>query len=220
MPITPAISDAILPLLLILGLMPNFLLNAQSYLSLDEPLRLPPTAMQKIEISAADSLNNPTILLANQDLRIAETARRLVGQEQLPDVWARLFSQRLYLNCQQLFTGFSVSLNLPLLSRPLQQTKTAALKVQRQRLQTEATHAQRQQRSYEAKVKIAQQALQLAYFEQTALPQAAEIKAAARLAYTSGEISYAELAQYLAQIADTEENYCATLLKYNLAAID
>jgi cobalt-zinc-cadmium resistance protein CzcA len=194
--------------------------NLQFLLQTNEPLLLPPTAMQKIEISAADSLNNPTILLANQDLRIAETARRLVGQEQLPDLWTRFFSQRLYLDRVQPFTGFSVSVNLPLLSRPLQQTRTAGLVVQRQRLQTEATRAQWQQRSYEAKAKIAQQALQLAYFEETALPQAAEIKAAARLAYTAGEISYAELAQYLAQVADTEENYRATLLKYNLAAID
>lgn len=194
--------------------------NLQFLLQTNEPLRLPPTAMQKIELSAADSLNNPTILLANQDLRVAESARKLVGQEQLPDIWTRLFSQRLYLDRAQPFTGFSVSLNLPLLSRPLQQTRTAGLVVQRQRLQTEATRAQWQQRSYEAEAKIAQQALQVAYFEQTALPQAAEIKAAATLAYKSGEISYAELAQYLAQIADTEENYRATLLKYNLAAID
>lgn len=176
--------------------------------------------MAKIAVSAADSLNNPTILMANQDLRIAEASRKLVGQEQLPDLWTRVFSQRLYLDRQQPFTGFSVSLNVPLLSRPMQQTKTASLHLQRQRLQTEATNAQWQQQSNAAKSKIEQQALQLAYFEQTALPQAAEIKAAATLAYKSGEISYAELAQYLAQIADTEENYRATLLKYNLAAID
>ena len=59
----------------------------------------------------------------------------------------------------------------------------------------------------------------LQFYETTGLAQADEITRAATAAYRAGEISFADLAQYLAQAADIRQNYLDNLNQYNQAAI-
>ena len=59
----------------------------------------------------------------------------------------------------------------------------------------------------------------LFFYETTGLKQADEIIKAAALAYRSGEISFAELSQFLTQSIDIQKNYLEVLNAYNHSVI-
>ena len=59
----------------------------------------------------------------------------------------------------------------------------------------------------------------LRFYESTELKQAEEIIKAATLSYRSGEISFAELSQFLSQAIDIRKNYLEVMNQYNQSAI-
>ena len=59
----------------------------------------------------------------------------------------------------------------------------------------------------------------LQFYEATGLKQADEIIKTATLSYNAGEISFAELSQFLTQAIDTKKNYLEVLNKYNQSVI-
>ncbi len=59
----------------------------------------------------------------------------------------------------------------------------------------------------------------LSFYETTGLQQAGEIVEAASLAYRSGEISFAELSQFLTQAIEIQKNYLENLNAYNQSVI-
>ena len=59
----------------------------------------------------------------------------------------------------------------------------------------------------------------LAFYETTGLKQADEIIKAASLAYRAGEISFAELSQFLTQAIEIQKNYLENLNIYNQSVI-
>ena len=59
----------------------------------------------------------------------------------------------------------------------------------------------------------------LSFYETVGLKQAKEIINAATMAYHAGEISFAELSQYLTQSIDIQKNYLEVLNAYNQSVI-
>ncbi len=59
----------------------------------------------------------------------------------------------------------------------------------------------------------------LSFYEIIGLKQAEEIIKAASLAYRAGEISFAELSQYLSQAIEIQKNYLENLNAYNQSVI-
>ncbi|MGB4843965.1 MAG: TolC family protein, partial [Ferruginibacter sp.] len=59
----------------------------------------------------------------------------------------------------------------------------------------------------------------LSFYEKSGLRQAEEIIKAASLAYRAGEISFAELSQFLTQAIDIQKNYLEVLNTYNQSVI-
>ena len=59
----------------------------------------------------------------------------------------------------------------------------------------------------------------LSFYEESGLKQAEEIIKAASLAYRSGEISFAELSQFLTQAIEVQKNYLENLNDYNHSVI-
>ncbi len=59
----------------------------------------------------------------------------------------------------------------------------------------------------------------LTFYEQSGLRQAQDIISAATLAYRSGEISFAELSQFMTQAITIRQNYLDALNGYNQAVI-
>lgn len=59
----------------------------------------------------------------------------------------------------------------------------------------------------------------LDFYESTGLRQADQIIKAASIAYSSGEIGFAELSQFLTQAIDIQKNYLDILNQYNQSVI-
>jgi len=59
----------------------------------------------------------------------------------------------------------------------------------------------------------------LEFYESTGLQQADEIIRAATLSYNAGEISFAELSQFLSQAIETRKNYLEVLNSFNQSVI-
>jgi cobalt-zinc-cadmium resistance protein CzcA len=59
----------------------------------------------------------------------------------------------------------------------------------------------------------------LEYYETQGLAQATAILNAAQLSYRSGEISFAELSQFMTQAIDIRKNYLDILNQFNQSAI-
>ena len=91
------------------------------------------------------------------------------------------------------------------------------MEVQQRQLSYATQELNTQQR--QAMIRIEKNRLLLQYYETTGLQQAEEIIKAATLSYNSGEISFAELSQFLSQAIDTRKNYLDVLNQYNQSVI-
>jgi len=67
---------------------------------------------------------------------------------------------------------------------------------------------------------VAKEKQLLAFYESRGLVQAEAILKAAELSYKAGEISFAELSQFLTQAIDIRKNYLDVLHQYNQSAIN
>ena len=170
-------------------------------------------------LSGSDSLH-PVIGLQQQNVAIANAGVRVVKNENRPEFSGRFFSQRLY-GLSDPFTGFSVSAAFPLFGAGSyrNKVKTAKAEVAMQQKQYEygmqSFHTQRIQAQQEAEKNNSL----LKFYETVGLKQANEIIKAATLAYRAGEISFAELSQFLTQAIDIQRNYLENLNAYNQSII-
>ena len=191
------------------------LLNTnENLLPLNQPLEKLP-----MPFGNSDSLH-PLLALQQQNINIANAGIAVVKNENKPEFSGRFFSQRLY-GAKDPFTGFSVSVAFPLFGSGAYKNK---IKV----AQSETT-LQQKQFEYEKQVidtrqlqmqsEIEKDRNMLLFFETTGLKQADEIIKASSLAYRAGEISFAELSQFLTQAIDIQRNYLENLNAYNQSVI-
>jgi cobalt-zinc-cadmium resistance protein CzcA len=168
---------------------------------------------------AGDSLH-PVIELQKRNINIASAGIAVIKNENKPELSGRFFSQRLY-GVSDPYSGFSVMATFPLFGSGAYRNK----------VKTAQAEASVQQKQYEYNLQVfstqrsqAQQEAEkhnrlLLFYETTGLRQAEEIIKAASLAYRSGEISFAELSQFLTQAIDIQRNYLENLNTYNQTAI-
>lgn len=168
---------------------------------------------------ATDTVH-PTLALQQQNVNIAAAGVAVAKNENRPELSGRFFSQRLY-GVKDPFSGFSVTAAVPLFGLGAYRNKVKAA-------QAEAD-VQQQQLAYNKQVFSTQQSQMtkeveknnrmLLFYESSGLQQAQEIIKAAALAYRSGEISFAELSQFLTQAITIRQNYLDVLNAYNQAVI-
>jgi cobalt-zinc-cadmium resistance protein CzcA len=175
--------------------------------------------LQKLAVPSVAGSEHPILQTQAQEVQKAVAARRLQKAQNLPDFWARSFYQGLY-GIENPFLGFSITMNVPLFSKPLQKTKLSSLEVAVQTARLEQQKQTFNTLQTQAKLGISRAQTGLEYFETVGLQQAEEIIAAASLAYRSGELSYAELAQYLTQAISIRKDYLDNLNAYNQAVIE
>lgn len=166
-----------------------------------------------------DSLH-PVLAQQRQHINIAGAAISVIRNENKPEFSGRFFSQRVW-GASDPFTGFSVTASFPLFGMGSYRNKVKA---------AQAEMAVRQkQLDYDRQVWTTQQ-LQLrqeveknnsllSFYESAGMHQADEIIRAATLAYRAGEISFAELSQFLTQAIDIRKNYLESLNQYNQSVI-
>ena len=184
---------------------------------------LPPhQPLEKVQVSlTADSLNNhPLLNLQQQNIFIAEAEIKVQQQSNKPNFDGRFFSQRLY-GVSNPFSGFSVTVGIPLLGRSAYSNKIRAAQIERNYQQTIYDY---ERLSLNTAYSQAFQQLQkdqelLNFYETTGLAQAEAIINAANLAYRGGEIGFADLSQFITQAIDIQKAYLDVLNQYNQSAI-
>jgi cobalt-zinc-cadmium resistance protein CzcA len=182
------------------------------------PIQLP---LGKVEISTQvkDSLH-PILALQSQNINIATAGINVIRNENKPEFAGRFFSQRLW-GAKDPFTGFSLTVAFPLFG-------VAAYKSKIKTAQVEIA-VQQKRFDYESQL-LTTQALQLqqeveknksmlAFYDTIGLKQASEIIKASTMAYRSGQISFAELSQFLSQAIEIQKNHLDNLNAYNHSAI-
>lgn len=194
-------------------LMMQLLNTTDTLLPLKQPLEKLPVPF------AVDSLH-PVLLLQQQNVNIASAGINVVKNENKPEFSGRFFSQRLY-GMRDPYTGFSVTAAFPLLGlgayKSKIQTAKAEVAMQQKQFEYEKQVLNTQQSQMRREVEKNRRMLQ--FYESTGLKQAEEVIKAASLAYRAGEISFAELSQFLTQAIDIQRNYLDNLNTYNHSVI-
>lgn len=191
------------------------LLNTDTaFLSIDQPLEKLPVALQQ-----TDSLH-PEIALQRQNVNIANAGIAVIRNENRPEFSGRFFSQRLY-GLSNPFSGFSVSVAFPLFGAGATKNKVRVAEAE--------ASLQQQQNAYnlqlfltertQAEKEVQKNRTMLAFYERTGLQQSEAIIKASSMAYRAGEISFAELSQFLTQAIDIQRNYLEVLNAYNQSVI-
>lgn len=168
---------------------------------------------------ANDSVH-PVLALQSQNINIANAGIGVIKNENKPEFSGRFFSQRLW-GANDPFTGFSLSAAFPLFgsSAYRNKVKVAQADMAVQQKQYEYDKQILNTRQLQMQQEVAKNKSILSFYETTGLRQADEIIKAASLAYRSGEISFAELSQFLTQAIEIQKNYLETLNGYNQSVI-
>ena len=191
------------------------LLNRNEWiLPIDEPL-------QKLETNLYDENNvHPVLQLQQQNVSVAAANIKIQKKSNLPEFSARVFSQRLY-GVSDPFTGFSVSVGFPLFGAGAYKNKVNVANKEKE-VQENLLSYQTQVMATDKKSAIAEMEKNMAllsFFETSGLQQAKDITEAASQSYRSGDISFAELSQFLTQAINIRQNYLDVLNSYNHSAI-
>ncbi len=176
------------------------------------------TTIGKMEpdFSIGTTNTHPLLLVQQQAVNVARADARIARLSPYPEFSGRFFSQRLY-GLNNPYSGFSFTVGVPLFGAGNYKSKIKAANLESDYRQTLFDY---EQQTLDAQVKQAMQTLDksrqlLQYYEVTGLAQAREIIKAANLSYRGGEISFAELSQYLSQALDIRRNYLDALNQYN-----
>jgi len=182
------------------------------------PLMMPLEKMAMPGI-ANDSIH-PLLALQAQNINIANAGIGVIKNENKPDFSGRFFSQRLY-GVTDPFTGFSVSAAFPLFGGNAYRNKVKVAQAEKavQQKQYDYNNQVLNTQQVQKQQEVERNRSMLAFYETTGLRQAKEIIKASSLAYRAGEISFAELSQFLTQAIEIQKNYLENLNVYNQSVI-
>lgn len=180
------------------------------------------SALSKVSLPAnLDELGtHPALMIQQQNVAVSDAELKVAKRNMLPDFSGRFFSQRLY-GMKDPYTGFSVSVGLPLLGMGSYKAKIKAASLDRDYQQTVYRSEQQllDANAGQSIRNVEKEQQLLAFYESQGLAQADAILKAANLSYRAGEISFAELSQFLTQAIDIRRNYLDVLHQYNQSAI-
>jgi heavy metal efflux system protein len=191
------------------------LLNTQAQLLPENAIL---TKFTVTTVSTLD-LNHPILQVQKQAISVSEAQIDVEQQSLLPDFQFRLFAQQLY-GVSKPYSGFSLTVGVPLFfGSYTDKIESAKLETQYQ-LSTLNLQQQELQSAYvQIYEQLQKDSALIDYYQTNGLRQADEIIRSSNLAYKAGEISFAELSQFLTQAIEIEHNYLDALNSYNQSAI-
>ncbi|MCD8540799.1 MAG: TolC family protein, partial [Leadbetterella sp.] len=190
------------------------LLNVEErLLPADEPLH-------KREPGQPGVMTHPLLSVQEQNVRIASSNMAVQKQSNRPEFSGRFFTQRLW-GAPDPFTGFSVSVSIPVFGKEAYKSRSnvarSEKKVQEETLEFRTRQLETEKAA--AITEIEKNRSLLHFYETSGLNQADMLIRTATLSYRSGEISFAELSQYLSQAIGIRQNYLDVLNLYNQSVI-
>lgn len=201
----------------------ELLVQQQSLMQLlnTEEIILPEEArLEKLFLAEWSDSIHPVLALQQQNVNIAGANVLVQRNTNKPEFSGRFFSQHLY-GMKNPYSGFSVSAAFPLFGGSAYRGKVrsamAEVSVQQRELEYESQVLS--SRRMQALSEIHKNQTMLDFYESTGLRQADQIIKAASIAYSSGEIGFAELSQFLTQAIDIQKNYLDILNQYNQSII-
>ncbi len=179
------------------------------------------SSLEKLAINVPErSSLHPLLQLQEQNIVIASSNIAVQKNTNKPDFSGRFFSQRVW-GAKDPFTGFSVSAAIPLFGAGANRNKVKVAEAERtvaeQSLAYQTQLLQTQKAS--ALTTIEKNRALVGFYESSGLSQAEEIIKAAGLSYRAGEISFAELSQFLGQAIGIRQSYLDVLNEYNQSVI-
>jgi len=188
---------------------------------------VPKNDFKKVELilnSDSAYANNPRVKYFEQQIEIAEAAKKVEMNKMLPDITLGYFNQTLignpisngFATSTNRFQGVQVGLSIPLWFVP-QTAKTSAAKINEE---IAKTNFEAQQSALEGEYQqMIQEYLKwkntLNYYEIAQLPQSRLIAQQSQKAFKAGEIGYFEHSQNLMQVLQIQSAYLNTLHQYN-----
>lgn len=179
------------------------------------------TPLEKLQMPVVSlDTSHPLLILQSQNIKIASAAVSVAKNENKPEFSGRFFSQRLY-GINDPFTGFSVTAAFPLFGAKAYKNK---VRVAQSEFMMQQNKYDYDKQVFNTQLLQAQQEVDknnslLSFYQTTGVKQAEEIIKASSLAYRAGEISFAELSQFLAQAIEIQKNYLEVLNVYNQSVI-
>lgn len=173
----------------------------------------------KFEHTNIDSLH-PVLAMQAQNIKVADAEIEIAKNENKPEFSGRLFSQRLW-GAKDPYTGFSVTAAFPLFGTKAYKSKVKVAQAD-VFLQEKELEYNRQiifSKQAQLKQEVNKNNAMLSFYENSGLMQAEEIIKAASLAYRAGEISFAELSQFLSQAIEIRKNYLEAINSFNQSVI-
>lgn len=207
---------------LLLGLSDDFTVADTTFVPLAAPV---------IADSSAVS-GNPYLELARQKIDLAEATRKVEQAARYPDLSAGYFIQSLtgsqdldgtprYYDNGLRFQGFTLGVSIPVFAgSSTARVQAARLAVERDKAQADYLQAELRTRLADEKQQLETASSLIAYYRDTAVPNANKITANATKAYLNGDISYVEYVQGLDTANGILLNYAEAIRQYNQAVIN
>lgn len=183
-----------------------------------------PNEKNLTKISESETLEgnlHPSLLVQQQNIEVSQSMIEVQKNANKPDFSARVFSQS-YLGMDDPFTGFSFTVAFPLFGLKSMKTKIKSLEADVELQQTELKWQELNldNQKNRAMTQLEKEQIMLDFYEKSGLKQAESIISASTLSYRSGEISFAELSQFIAQAISIKQNYLDALNFYNQSMIE
>lgn len=178
-------------------------------------------ALGKVEVNGWEAPgSHPLLELQQQNVNIAESGIAVQKNTNKPEFSGRFFSQALW-GAKDPFSGFSVSASIPIFGTGAYKNRVKAAvagkMVQQQMLEYQTQELLTQKLNLASDIEKNRALLK--YYEETGLLQAEAIIRAATSGYAAGDLSFAELSQFMSQAISIRQNYLDVLNLYNQSAI-
>lgn len=204
----------------------------QTLLASDVPVRIVQPASLKRTLQmpsdTATFARNPLYAFVKQHVEVALAVKSVEAARILPDLSVGYFSQTLIgtqeggriFGANDRFSGVQFGIALPLWIVPqLAKVEAASLAADIARTNAEMYRLQLSGIFAKAVQQFLKFQSSVAYYEQSALPQAALVQATAQKSYERGEVGYMEYSQSLARVITVKTNYIEALAQYNQAVL-
>jgi|GEM_PF-779064 len=164
---------------------------------------------------------HPSLLVQKQNIEVSQSMIEVQKNANKPEFSVRVFSQS-YLGIDDPMSGFSVSVAFPLFGLKSMKNKVKGLEadVELQEADLKWQELNLKNQKERAMNGLEKEQILLDFYENSGLKQAEAIISASTLSYRSGEISFAELSQFIAQAISIKENYLDALNQYNQSMIE